>query len=297
MRLWLVLFPALAVGFLWDRLSLLIRAPSPSYSGAVFDHFFPPGTLLPTLTLPVLIGNAVFVQGILVHTIGTNSALWSLSNEFWYYLLFPLALFAIRGHYKSITRVIFGISFIVVALFVGKVIMFMFPFWLVGMLPIILARRNFSFPMRAPATGAYAGLFLGSVAASHSHGWLAEYVLALGTTAYIWALLAGTQRSANGRSEHLARGLARFSYTLYLVHMPLMYFLTSFLVHDQWWMPTIPRLLIALILLILIICYEWLVASATEFRIVPIRRLVESKLERLPSHYLRTTSCELSDRQ
>lgn len=38
------------------------------------------------------IGNLFFLQNIFVSTYGTNSPLWSLSYEFWYYVTFPLFL-------------------------------------------------------------------------------------------------------------------------------------------------------------------------------------------------------------
>jgi hypothetical protein len=40
----------------------------------------------------IFLGNMGFLQGIFVHTAGTNLALWSLANEFWYYIAFPPAV-------------------------------------------------------------------------------------------------------------------------------------------------------------------------------------------------------------
>ena len=49
-------------------------------------------------------GNLVFLQTILVPTYGTNALLWSLANEFWYYMLFPLLAVLIHGWYSGIRR-------------------------------------------------------------------------------------------------------------------------------------------------------------------------------------------------
>ena len=45
----------------------------------------------------ILFSNIFFLQGIYTPTFGTDGALWSLANEFWYYLLFPLGLIALRS--------------------------------------------------------------------------------------------------------------------------------------------------------------------------------------------------------
>lgn len=63
----------------------------------------------------IFLGNAVFLQEILVLAFGSNGPLWSISYEFWYYILFPIALLALylthfptlallsalRGNYRS----------------------------------------------------------------------------------------------------------------------------------------------------------------------------------------------------
>jgi peptidoglycan/LPS O-acetylase OafA/YrhL len=98
-RLYVVLIPALLLGVALDFAGLYLR-PSPTsiYAG-------PPGqTLLhdvaDRLTLPVIAGNAVFLQGARVRTAGTNVSLWSLTNEFWYYIAFQVLLLALSKKKK-----------------------------------------------------------------------------------------------------------------------------------------------------------------------------------------------------
>lgn len=89
-RLWMVLLPALVLTLVLD---------------SVGRHFFPLGyegkfqaicNSVPTLAKPdnlqatTFLGNALFLQNIEVPILGTNGPLWSLANEFWYYMFFPL---------------------------------------------------------------------------------------------------------------------------------------------------------------------------------------------------------------
>jgi peptidoglycan/LPS O-acetylase OafA/YrhL len=75
----------------------------------------------------------------------------------------------------------------------------------------------------------------------------------------------------------ISRELARFSYTLYAVHVPILVFLTSLAVADSRWIPTPRTLLTAFGILLVITVYAWVVAFLTEFRTDTVR----AKLERL----------------
>ena len=95
-RLWIVLLPALLFGVAVDHSGLRMFAGTHSvYTG-------PPGlcvvpcNVADRVTPAVVAGNAVFLQTIIVDTAGSNNALWSLANEFWYYLAFPLSLLAVQ---------------------------------------------------------------------------------------------------------------------------------------------------------------------------------------------------------
>jgi peptidoglycan/LPS O-acetylase OafA/YrhL len=132
--------------------------------------------------------------------------------------------------------------------------------------------------VRLAAAMAYVAIFFGCVYLAHGHTPLSNIILAIATTAFFWTFLPATEASSGGNIERLARNTAGFSYTLYLVNMPFLYCLAGFLLHDTRWIPTVHNVLIALPLLLLVILYAWIVAQATEFRLVPVRNWVESKL-------------------
>lgn len=89
-RLWMVLLPALVLTLAFDSLG---RHWFPSGYDGGFQGLYNSG---PTLSAPTdlrattFLGNALFLQTISVPRLGTNGPLWSLANEFWYYVLFPL---------------------------------------------------------------------------------------------------------------------------------------------------------------------------------------------------------------
>ena len=97
-RLWVVLIPCLFITLIIDQLilsnypeflqgnyrSIINSGPSESYSD----------------TFMTFIGNVFFLQNIFVKTYGTLGPIWSLANEFWYYILFPLILIILNFNNK-----------------------------------------------------------------------------------------------------------------------------------------------------------------------------------------------------
>ena len=92
-RLWLVLLPALVLTFGLDSVGRVLHGGSDVYSGSAEYHSLLPADGIATHTSwSAALGNATFLQDVYVPTFGSNSPLWSLAAEFWYYLAFPAAL-------------------------------------------------------------------------------------------------------------------------------------------------------------------------------------------------------------
>ena len=72
-------------------------------------------------------GNLFFLQTIFVPPFGSNAPLWSLSFEFWYYLLFPLCLFALSRGNQVVSGRFCALAAVAVAALVGRNIMLSFP--------------------------------------------------------------------------------------------------------------------------------------------------------------------------
>ena len=94
-RLWTVLIPALIWTFLLDVWGQQMNPAA--YLGTLREHYHSgPSLLVPASHgLNTILSNLSFLQGITAPTFGTNGPLWSLTNEFWYYFLFPTGLLAV----------------------------------------------------------------------------------------------------------------------------------------------------------------------------------------------------------
>jgi len=99
-RLWTVLLPALVMTFAVDRLGAHFNPGA--YAGTLRQAFMSG----PDLTCPAawgpdaFLGNLFFLQTISAPVYGSNGPLWSLANEFWYYVLFPLLACALDSLFR-----------------------------------------------------------------------------------------------------------------------------------------------------------------------------------------------------
>lgn len=173
-----------------------------------------------------LISNLAFLQNTVANTVCNNFPLWSLANEGWYYVLFPLgALISLRARY--------GLSFLFLALIA---LLFVFdrrgehgianlgPIWLIGVailcvrisFPLLLCLLAFLGALILSRTGTVPGQFTG------------DYIIAI-TLAFLLRAIAQWQISGAGvlLFPSLAERLSKFSYSLYLVHIPILFLAQS----------------------------------------------------------------------
>ncbi len=196
-------------------------------------------------------------------------------------LLFPLGFFALVGRYKPSTRIACLVLFVLIALFTGRSIMLLFPLWLMGALLHYAAVPTATPVARRLAVAVYLAMLLALLPLSYRFATTANYLLAVATCLLLWALLSA--RSPANPTSLVTRGvrlLARFSYTLYLVHTPIFYLVAVNLVHGDRWQPTPAHIAIALTTWLATIGFAFLIASATEFRTDEVRHALERRLTR-----------------
>ena len=102
-RLWTVLIPILAIGFLLDNYGYATAEAGSLYLGPS-GQIAVPANLGSIIGFSTLLGNLFFVQGILVSPFGTNFPLWTLAYEFWFYVAFPFLLFLAWPSSTILTR-------------------------------------------------------------------------------------------------------------------------------------------------------------------------------------------------
>jgi peptidoglycan/LPS O-acetylase OafA/YrhL len=259
-RLWMVLVPALVFTFGIDLLGKYRSAGA--YAGGLHGSFMsgPTSDQPAAHDIMTFLGNLCFVQTVSVPVYGSNGPLWSLANEFWYYVMFPLVAVAVVGVLESKRRWIALLQFLLVAL-------------LVCWLPLPLVMGGFVWAMGAgawwllwkstkseseearsdirresePARRGFMRLFRGTpwkvigggvfciaLIASKIEKWMvSDYVV--GITFALWMLSLPGRRRMPGWCSWVFTGLSEISYTLYVVHFPLLFFIAAVVLDGRQW--------------------------------------------------------------
>lgn len=233
-RVYSVVLPTLAVTLLLDCLGRQLRPDIYSYP---FDQ------ILVRLLGSVLMLNELWSVSI---TSFSNVPYWSITYEFWYYVLFGVLMFMPRSAALVVAALI--------TLLLGPKVLLLAPIWCAGVL-LYRWKRLESMPMWLAGF-----LALGSAAAivwthstglyEHIHAWFADWI---GPKLYreltfskffvadyllcvlVFANFAGMRRLCRDFPlraeplEHAVRFVAGFTFTLYLLHQPLFLFWGSVL--------------------------------------------------------------------
>ncbi len=223
-RIYLVLVPALALTTIFDMLGRYFFGASIYAEETASGHF---GAWL-------WLGNLLSLQDIFVPYWGTNSALWTLSHEYWNYITFPLLCMPLMRDLPASTRAlgfVAGLLLLITMSITGSWHLFGFFIWVAGALAIL--------PRRALISSKWLSLAIFLIIsvscrltfrfADLQSGYLGDLVdLAI---ALSFANLLLTMRFAKSGWRALNwRGhvwLSEFSYSLYAIHMPLITFLCA----------------------------------------------------------------------
>jgi peptidoglycan/LPS O-acetylase OafA/YrhL len=280
-RLWIVLLPGLLLAAFWDVLGTHLHSAGvvAMYHGASGNA--ETGDIASTLHLSTWLGNLFFLQGIFVPVFGSDSPLWSLANEFWYYLLFPLGLIALRRETALWGRMLCVLGCAAIAWALPAPVLILFPAWLLGTLMAVLRPPKLAAGWRIAATIGYLPIVFVLPKVNTSHRLLEDLLFGLITFAFLYVLLSARERSReDSRMTHLWRTLARFSYTLYVVHLPLLVLIAALTLGVTRWVPTVAHVGMAAVLLVLAMLYSYGLAALTEFRTDRLRKAIERRLPR-----------------
>jgi peptidoglycan/LPS O-acetylase OafA/YrhL len=269
-RMWVVLLPALALGALMDRIALW-RVARHSTAQALYLLEGVPERL----NVRTFAGCAAFVQTMFVPVLGSNVSLWSLANEFWYYVLFPLALCTLWPRRSGVSRLLYAVAVLGVGWMVGKDILELAPLWVLGALLHYAPRRQLKRGVRVVCAAAYPFAVI-LAASGNLHHFNTDYLLAIATAAFLWVLLSsGRAEQAGGVYSRWARRLASFSFTLYLTHRPLVTLVGCFAMGRELWQPDPKHAAAGFVLLVALLGYAWAMAGVTEYRTDEVRMWVE----------------------
>jgi peptidoglycan/LPS O-acetylase OafA/YrhL len=218
-RLYIVLMPALALGAVLDYVRNKTR-------GLNFHAGYETAA---SLTGKTLFGNILFLQNLVVPTFGSNYALWSLGNEFWYYILFPLLLAPLMIRKSGASRVMLFALGILLLLFLSAVsisIVWLFSLWCLG------AAARFA-PGAVIKSGWISwGIALGvALAYPYLYPRLGALATLLVGISFASALLTthSSSKVPSSRRMALIKALAGFSFSLYLIHLPILHVIAGVL--------------------------------------------------------------------
>jgi peptidoglycan/LPS O-acetylase OafA/YrhL len=287
-RLYVVLIPGLLFGLLWDKLGTSIFASTGVYSNPVVN--FGSAIVQSRMGIGTFLGNLFFLQTIVVPTFGSNGPLWSLANEFWYYVLFPAALAAgIAWLRRSLRWAIpLTILAVCVAAFVGWAILAGFLIWLAGtvlvvayskcplrprvqiLFYVVLSWLVFSACLIAARTGKSA--VLGS-----------DLAVGIGFSLFLFGVFHMNFGTCGSAYSRIARVLAGFSYSLYVLHFPLLLFLRAWMVPLQRWQPDAAHVARGLAIGVATLAFAWLVSLVTENKTRAVRNWMKNVIPRIDS--------------
>jgi len=273
LRLWIVLIPGLVLCALWDAIGLHLGLAPLMYHGMSVNHMV--RNVAANYTLHTFMANIAFLQDIRATTFGSDGPLWSLANEFWYYILFPLGLLVIRPKTRLWVRAICAAGFVGVAWLVGLEVLGRFPVWLLGTVLALVPVPRLKQTARLLVAAAYVPAFFVIGRRLPLPLMLVDYILGAATFGLLWVMLSAGSESRPSAGERFSRGLARFSYTLYVAHMPLCVLLAAWLVGDSRWWPTGAHLLGGVGVFGILLGYAYALAWMTEFRTAKLRGWLE----------------------
>ncbi len=230
-RLWVVLIPALLLGLALDRGGMHLWG---ALAGSLYTS--PPGSLVfPGLAARLgpltLLGNIFFLQFSGIEPFGTNVALWSLACEFWYYLFFPLMLTALLTTRSLTSRLTSVLLFALLLVVCGKGVAIYFPLWLAGCLVAVLPTKLPRWQQR-PAVAILSVLLLATCACCLKFAvpsYVADLAIACIFSVLLWIILQNPRTTLSPIYAFLAKSMAKMSYTLYAVHVPLLVFFCALL--------------------------------------------------------------------
>jgi len=305
-RLWPPLLAALALTALLDSVGRLVN---PAFYRGVTAAAFSPG--MPTTEAGAasdglvysawsLVGGAVFLTETVAPPFGTNGALWSLSYEALYYLAYPLfLLLAWRLSHRTAFALSLAVSvFAAIGLKQGgpdwldnlATPVTLWVAWTSGALLADRWWRRAAGPSPSLATGA--GLAVGLVAASLSLAPRIASALAVGLVPagtfrdWIWGvatwlvayglLFSGHPRVFGPVVDRLVALFARvgrFSYTLYVIQLPILFLISALWLRSRSELPASPWLAVGGFAVV--VAVSMVLAHVVEYPFVPIRRTQE----------------------
>lgn len=283
-RLYVVLIPGLLFGLLWDKTGAAIFASTGLYSHPL--EGFGPDIAQSRITLWAFFGNLAFLQTLVSPVFGSNGPLWSLANEFWYYALFPVGLAAVVAWANNLPRRALPLTALAISMaaLVWSPMLPGFLIWMAGcVLAVVYSRLGLrrrvwlTTYLLTSSTAVFACLV-----ASRTRGvgpLASDFTLGAMFSILLFGILQLDVRTV-GAYPKVVHVLAGFSYSLYVLHFPLLLFLRAWLAPSHRWQADASHLFYGLIIGVATLLFAWVVSIFTEKRTSVVRDWVDTLIPR-----------------
>lgn len=289
-RLLIVLWPALALTFLLDWAGSALFGYREIYGGDSLGGNVLRISILEKSSPLDYLSNAFFLNGTFAPTAGSNGVLWSLSQEFWYYLLLPLLVLLVRTA-KPRARLLIAIATGIAWSFFVPGPDFHFSIWAMGAgVSLLWAYGGKSKKGPRWLTPLSFVALLACLTASrirpapgNETGWYSlifdnvEVLIALSFSVWIYLLLGSARgkQAAGSLYTKVSREVSDFSYTIYLTHLPVMVFFRAWLVREARWQGTASNLLVATAVGLSTLVFCYLFSRITEAHTFKLRNWLQ----------------------
>lgn len=236
-RLWVVLIPCLLIT--WGVGLIIENYASEVLSGGNYDLWHSgPKMGEYSADFSTFIANIFFMQTITAPVFGLNGPLWSLANEFWYYMLFPLLAIAIGliESQKVFFRAVVFVLAMVIAWCLPNDILYGFIVWIMGVMVYLLQTKIKLLNAIAARIFLLAGIVLFGLSLGYSrYPSLVQVIhiepdLAVGFSFALLCLALTYQTFPEASWPRLASfslHISEVSYSLYLSHFPIVILIAS----------------------------------------------------------------------
>ncbi|WP_131535929.1 acyltransferase family protein [Pedobacter nototheniae] len=268
-RIYIVLLPALILTWLVDKTGTFIDQKG-IYTSCDYITSLqkdPAGRL----TILHFLSSLTMLQNIWLPVLGSNGPLWSLSPEFWYYMIFPAlaGIFFYRFNYK---RFLISILIIFIFLYFSPLsVISYFLIWLCGLLAYFIKPQNLIIR--------YLSLAAFGITLCYSRIYDLNFTceLAIAVTLAL-ALTTFDDHEKILKAKWFNQKMASFSYSLYLIHYPVGLFILIAI--DRFITPIVKiemnfySLFLYLLTLIIIYFISYFFAKATEYKTSDLKKIL-----------------------
>lgn len=243
-RLWVVLIPALLITFMVGE--LLVWYVPETLTGK-YDDIWHSGPNADTYSdsLITLFGNLLFLQGIFTPIYGVNGPLWSLANEFWYYMVFPMLLISmgLMPKYSSpLLSILVSILALVIFNYMPMSMRYGFVYWCfgVGLYFVLLKVKSNNVTWLISTGVIFFTSLLFAKLKSTQYGELNDFLVAVSFTLFCIGLAnLGSPKIYTQLFIQLSRGLSEISYSLYLSHFPIVILIGALMYRTERFQPSV----------------------------------------------------------